>query len=155
MTIKMNLAVAIKQNTFKSEKEKALLNLMYTSSWIGMQQIRFFKQFGLSPQQYNVLRILRGQYPNSATVSLIQERMLDKMSNASRLVEKLKQRGLVNRDECPLDRRQVDVLINTNGLNLLNEIDNKRTDIEELLGNLKLEEAQNLNELLDKLRTNN
>lgn len=148
----MKIEQAIQQQTFKSEKEKAALNLLYTNSWLCMQQIRFFKRFGLSPQQYNVLRILRGQYPNSISISLIQERMLDKMSNASRLVDKLKKRGLVERNECPKDRRQVDVSINTNGIDLLSEIDKHQVELDNMLGKINTHEANTLNQLLDKLR---
>ena len=80
------------------------------------------KPFGVSPEQYNVLRILRGQNGNPITVSSIQDRMLNKMSNASRLVEKLKQKGFVNREECPADRRQVDIVITEKGLSLLTQL---------------------------------
>ncbi|MFN5885958.1 MAG: MarR family winged helix-turn-helix transcriptional regulator, partial [Bacteroidota bacterium] len=104
---------------------------------------------------YNVLRILRGQYPKATSVSLVQERMLDKMSNASRLIDKLKLKGLVSRTTCSNDRRQVDVKITEAGLNLLETIDKERDDIENLMGSLKIAEAKTLNNLLDKLRTNN
>ncbi len=149
----MHLEQAIQQNKFKSEYEKVIINLLYTSGWLQVHQQRFFKGFDISPQQYNVLRILRGQHPKSATVSLIQERMLDKESNASRLIEKLKQKGYVERNECPLDRRQADVIITKQGLKLLEEIDERRDDIKTLTGTLNTKEAKELNQLLDKLRT--
>ncbi len=149
----MQLEQAIQQSKFKSEYEKVIINLLYTSGWLQVHQQRFFKGFDISPQQYNVLRILRGQHPKSATVSLIQERMLDKESNASRLIEKLKQKGYVERNECPLDRRQADVIITKQGLKLLEEIDESRDDIKTLTGTLNTKEAKELNQLLDKLRT--
>lgn len=150
----MKLEDAIKQKRFKTEDEKLVINLTYTSSWLAHEQTRFFKRFGISAQQYNVLRILRGQCPDPASVSLIQERMLDKMSNASRLVEKLKLKGLVERKECSKDRRQVDVAVTETGLKLLTDIDAVQQDMNGVCNNLNLKEKQTLNELLDKIRTN-
>ena len=110
------------------------------------------KAFGISPQQYNILRILKGQFPNAASVNLLIERMLDKMSNASRLVEKLKQKGLVERKTCEKDRRQVDVLITDKGIKLLEEMNTKLKDIQSDYQTITEEEARELNRLLDKLR---
>jgi DNA-binding MarR family transcriptional regulator len=149
----MKIEDAIKQKSFKTEEEKLIINLTYTSNWLANEQSRFFKQYGISSQQYNVLRILRGQHPKPASVSLIQDRMLDKMSNASRLIEKLKSKGFVNRKECPLDRRQVDVEITSKGLDLLKEIDTIQDDMNAICGNLDITEKQVLNNLLDKIRT--
>lgn len=129
-----------------------VINLVYTSGWLSSEQNRFFKRFGISSQQYNVLRILRGQFPNPASVGLIQERMLDKMSNASRLIEKLKQKKLVKRSECSKDRRQVDVLITDDGLKLLEEIDKLNGEMHSICNTLNQTEKKKLNELLDKLR---
>jgi DNA-binding MarR family transcriptional regulator len=148
----MKIEQAIQQPLFKSEKEKAILNLMYTNSWLCMKQIRFFKQFGLSPQQYNVLRILKGQYPNSVSISIIQDRMLDKMSNASRLVDKLKKRELIERNECPKDRRQMDVILIQKGIDLLKEIEQHEEQLNGMMGPISKNEANTLNQLLDKLR---
>lgn len=149
----MDIGTAIQQKKFKSEHEKLMINLLYTSGWLQANQIRFFKQYDLSPEQYNVLRILRGQHPNAASVSLVQERMLDKMSNASRLIDKLKSKDLISRTECPKDRRQVDVKITVAGLSLLKKIDEERGDIRAFTGVIKRSEAKILNTLLDKLRT--
>lgn len=151
----MKLEDAIKQKRFKTEDEKLVINLIYTSGWMAAEQTRFFKRYGISLQQYNVLRILRGQSRNPASVSLIQERMLDKMSNASRLIEKLKGKGLVERKECSKDRRQVDVVITERGRQLLAEIDNMDKELHGFCENLELSEKQLLNDLLDKLRTKN
>jgi DNA-binding MarR family transcriptional regulator len=148
----MKLEDAIKQKRFKSEEERLIINLVYTSGWLGAEQNRIFKQFGISLQQYNVLRILRGQQPKPASVSLIQDRMLDKMSNASRLIEKLKQKNLVKRSECPSDRRQVDVVITEEGLTLLGEIDKHEHQMNEICKSLTINEMQQLNQLLDKFR---
>ncbi len=149
----MQLETSIRQTKFKSIYHKMLLNVIYSSGVIQAAQARFFKQYDLSPQQYNVLRILRGQYPNPASVGLLQERMLDQMSNASRLVEKLKQKNLLTRNACENDRRQMDVCITKDGLNLLNEIDDKFEIFEKRLAVLSESEANTLNQLLDKLNT--
>jgi DNA-binding MarR family transcriptional regulator len=147
----MELEKAIQQTKFKSEHHKMLLNLIYTSGLINSEQARFFKTYDLSPQQYNVLRILRGQHPNPASVGLVQDRMLDQMSNASRLIEKLKLKKLLTRRECKADRRQVDIVITPEGLKLLEEIDKKFPAFEAQLNILSNEDAHLLNTILDKL----
>ncbi|MFY8021752.1 MAG: MarR family winged helix-turn-helix transcriptional regulator [Bacteroidia bacterium] len=147
----MRLEEAIKQTKFVSQQQKAFLNLFYLSGLMKSAQARFFKQHDLSPEQYNILRILRGQYPNPANIGLLQDRMLDKMSNASRLVEKLKQKALVTREECPSDRRQVEVLITKEGLDLLTALDPSIRRFETDFKGLNEEELILLNELLGKL----
>ena len=147
----MRLEEAIKQTKFVSQQQKAFLNLFYLSGLMRSAQARFFKQHDLSPEQYNILRILRGQYPNPANIGLLQDRMLDKMSNASRLVEKLKQKALVTREECPKDRRQVEVLITKEGLDLLTELDPSIRSFETDFKGLNEDELILLNELLGKL----
>jgi DNA-binding MarR family transcriptional regulator len=148
----MKIEDEIKQKSFKSEFQKAMINILFTSGWLEHKQTQFFKQWGISPQQYNVLRILRGQNNNPITVASIQERMMDKMSNASRLVEKLKQKNLIERKECKADRRQVDIVITQKGLDLLSLIDSNMNDQEKMMKNISKEEAVELNRLLDKLR---
>lgn len=148
----MKLEDEIHQKKFKSEYAKLALNLFYTGSWLSAHNVKEFKPFGLSPQQYNILRILRGQHPKPATVLLIKERMLDKMSNVSRLVEKLRQKGLLERHPCQHDRRAVDILITQKGLALLEEMEPLLDDNLALLHTLSTKEAKRLNDLLDKLR---
>jgi DNA-binding MarR family transcriptional regulator len=148
----MKIEDEIKQKAFKSEFQKAMINIMFSSGWLEHKQTQFFKQWGISPQQYNVLRILRGQNNNPITVASIQERMMDKMSNASRLVEKLKQKNLIERKECKADRRQVDIVITQKGLDLLSLIDSNMNDQEKMMKNISKEEAVELNRILDKLR---
>ena len=150
----MKIENAIKQKVFKSESEKLVINLAYTAGWLAGEQHRFFKLYGLSVQQYNVLRILRGQKGNPVSLGLIQERMLDKMSNASRLVEKLKLKKLIDRRVCKSDRRQVEVVITELGLTLLTQIDEARIQMEHITSNLNENEKQIFNQLLDKLREN-
>lgn len=148
----MKIEEAIKQKEFKDIYSKAIVNIFYTSSWLNSLQNQLFKSYGISPQQFNVLRILRGQYPEAASVSLIQDRMLEKMSNASRLVEKLKQKGLVERKECCIDRRQVDVSISAKGLEILVELDKILKEFNQRWHNITQDEAKELNRILDKLR---
>jgi len=148
----MKIEEAIKQKSFGSEIEKMVINLIYTGNWILNNNAQALKPFGLTTQQYNVLRILKGQHPKPAAVSLVNERMLDKMSNASRLVEKLRQKGLVDRSTCPNDRRQVDVQLTDKGLKLLEEATATLKSASENYHSLNEDEANTLNRLLDKLR---
>lgn len=148
----MRLEDEIQQKEFKDAYNKAIVNILFTNSYIVSKQNSFLKPFGLSPEQYNVLRILRGQNGNPITVSSIQDRMLNKMSNASRLVEKLKQKGLVLREECPADRRQVDIMVTDKGLDLLNQLQEEILKQNKDLIKLDAGEVDQLNFLLDKLR---
>ncbi len=150
----MSIETDIKQTTpFRSPYQRVMVNLMYTSNWISTNQTQLLKPSGLTPQQYNVLRILRGQYPNPVKVSDITERMLDKMSNASRLVDKLVIKKLVLRTECPSDRRAVDVVITKKGMELLSKIDVLMDELSEnQRQKLTEEEAIHLSQLLDRLR---
>jgi DNA-binding MarR family transcriptional regulator len=148
----MKLEEEIEQKHFRNEYHKAAVNVIYTFNWIINQQISFFKPFGVTVQQFNILRILRGQHPNPATIKLIKERMLDKMSDASRIVEKLRIKGLVERNICSHDRRNVDVCITQKGLDLLSEIDKYDDEADKKLALLNKEEIKQLNDLLDKLR---
>jgi DNA-binding MarR family transcriptional regulator len=142
----------IQQKEFKNPFNKAVVNLLFTHSYLVTAQNSLMKPHDLSPEQYNVLRILRGQNGIPTTVSSIQERMLNKMSNASRLVEKLKSKELVKREECPSDRRQVDILITEKGLRLLDILEKQVEESHKSVLHLTEQEAIQLNELLDKLR---
>lgn len=149
----MRIEEEIKQPVFKNIYHKALINLIYSVGWIQQRQIGVFRSFGLTLPQYNILRILRGQHPKPATVNLLIERMLDKTSNASRIVDKLVAKNLVSRTPCAHDRRTVDVIITTEGLKLLKEIDAGTDDNCFGLENLSTAEAETLNQLLDKIRS--
>lgn len=151
-TSAMKLEEEIVQKKFKSPHHKLAINIIYTHNWLSNINSQKFKNKDITAQQFNVLRILKGQYPKSATVKLLRERMLDKMSDASRLVEKLRQKGLVSRVENASDRRNVDVLITQKGLNLLEEFKDLETGIEQCFQTLTTAEANQLNDLLDKLR---
>ncbi|WP_111670658.1 MarR family winged helix-turn-helix transcriptional regulator [Algoriphagus litoralis] len=143
---------AIQQKEFKDPYNKLVVNLLYTHSYMVTTQNCLFKPHDLSPEQYNVLRILRGQNGAPTTVSSIQDRMLNKMSNASRLVDKLKMKELVKREECPSDRRQVDVVITQKGLDLLAQLELLVEENNKNALHLSIEEVNQLNDLLDKLR---
>ena len=147
---KMQLEEEIKQKNFRDEFHKVFLNVVYSANWLQSRQARFFREFDLTAPQFNILRILRGQYPTPATVNLLIERMLDKTSNASRIVDKLVLKGLVTRRQCPHDRRTVDVLITQKGLDLLQKMD--ASDLPFGVENLSLSQARQLNKLLDKIR---
>ncbi len=151
----MKIEEAIKQSSFTDDKSKMVVNVIYTSGWLTYQHGSVFKTLDLSMQQYNVLRILKGQLPEAATVNMIIDRMLDKSSNASRIVEKLRSKGLVARKACPSDRRRVDVKITESGQQMLMKATAMMEDQSSwIFDNLDDIEAKELNRLLDKLRTN-
>ncbi|MBO6495178.1 MAG: MarR family transcriptional regulator [Roseivirga sp.] len=124
----MGILDDIKQKKdFKSPYEKLMVNIIYTNSWLHDQQNKLFKSHGITTPQYNVLRILRGQYPEPCTVNTIIERMLDRMSNASRIVDRLESKELVARTVCKSDRRAKDVVITEKGLGILDNVDQEMT----------------------------
>ncbi len=147
----MGLEEEIKQKEFKSKQQRAYLNLIFTACHLNLEQTRFFKPYQLSTQQYNLLRILRGQNGKPITIGLIQERMLDVQSNASRLIDKLEEKKLVLRVACPKDKRQMDITITVNGLEILKELDDKLNNKESSIS-LTDTEADLLNDLLNKIR---
>lgn len=148
----MKLEEEIKQKSFNSPYHRLTLNILFTASWLNTQTIRILKPFGITPQQYNVLRILRGQGQKPASVGLIQERMLDKSSNASRLIDKLVEKKLIDRKTCPEDRRQVDIKINQKGLDLLEDIQPHIHEMDSVFKSLSEDEAKLAGDLIDKLR---
>ena len=147
-----NLENEIKQKKFKDEFSKSLINLLYTSNHFHQKQFPLFKKYGLTIPQFNILRILRGQYPEASTVNLLIDRMLDKNSNASRIVDKLEDKKLVNRKQCPNDRRAVDVFISDKGMELLAQLDKSLNNWQSSNRTLNESECKDLNRLLDKLR---
>ena len=150
----MKIEEAIKQDRFINEFQKVHLNILYTAACLTYETAQVLKPFGITWQQFNVLRILRGRQPKPATVKLLTERMIDKMSNASRLVDKLVKKGLVERRACQSDRRQVDVFLTPEGLALVNEASEvmDQRSSSEGAEKLNLAEAQQLNAMLDKIR---
>ncbi len=144
---------AIGQKKFIDNKHKAHINILYTSSFFESEVSRAIKSFDISPQQYNILRILKGCAPCPASVKSLTERMLDRMSNASRLVDKLRTKGLVERFECPSDRRQVNVFITEAGMEVLKGATRVMDEaLQSYMTQLSEEEAGMLSDLLDKFR---
>lgn len=150
----MRLEDEIKQTSFQSEGQKAYLNIVFTSGWLSLRQAAAFRPYGVTLPQFNVLRILRGQHPKPATVALLIDRMLDKTSNASRIVDKLEEKKLVTRTVCPANRRAVDIRITAAGLDLLHQIDESGVLVAAQTGmnTLSDSEFEQLNYLLDKIR---
>ncbi len=149
----MELEEAIRQRTFENEHQKAILNVLYTSGWLNRQSTQFLKPFGLTPPQFNVLRILRGQHPNALQLCSVTERMLDQASNVTRLIEKLLQKSLVTRELNPENRRQVRLQITAQGLELLSRVDKKRTMLLAQAQKISEAEARELSRILTKLRS--
>ena len=140
-------------SSFKSEQQKAMLNILFTANWLRNRQVEFFKPFGLSPQQYNILRILRGAQGERRSMQQVKQRMIDRAPNATRLTDKLIAKGLVERERCEEDRRVVYLRIARNGLELLSRIDRKYANEERSLRSwLSDDEARALNEFLDRMR---
>ena len=148
----MSLEDDIKQQKFQSEHQKAAINVLYTGNWLYTLNAASLKKFGITPEQFNVLRILRGAHPKTMMLAEITHRMLDKSSNCTRLVEKLRQKNLVNREICEDNRRQVDISITDKGLQLLKKIDADTPLWSESMERLSKTEAKELNRILDKLR---
>lgn len=148
----MKLETEIKQTKFKDAYHKLAVNIIYTHSWLNAHQNKILCKYNLTTQQYNILRILRGQYPNPISINELKERMLDKMSDASRLVERLRLKGFIKRQSSTDDRRRVDVVITQKGLKVLNDIDDLEIHIKNVLSNITEKEAGTVNKILDKMR---
>lgn len=149
----MKLEQAIKQNDF-SQGQRLGLNLIYTFNWIKNRQKEYFDKFDLTAQQYNVLRILRGHFPKSYSTSDIRDRMLDKMSDASRIVDRLLKKSLVERSTNNIDKRLVDIKISKSGIKLLEKMeDSIEVHVQGSFKNLSIEEQEKLDKLLDKIRS--
>ncbi len=149
----MKIGEEIKQVKFENAHQMAMINLIFTHNWFKERLSSFLKDEDITPQQYNVLRILNGQYPDGITTGEIRNRMLDKMSDASRLVDRLEKFGLVSKNRNAEDRRLVTCVITDSGRKLLAEIREKESHLYgPIFSNLTDEEALQLNELLDKIR---
>ncbi len=148
----MGLEEDIKQSKFKSNRQKALINIMYTNGFLAEKMRDRFAKEDLTPQQYNVLRILRGSNPNPLSTLQIRERMLDKMSDTSRIVDRLVKKKLVAKGVCAHDKRLVDICITEEGLALLHKMDQDEHILDKVLNKLTEEEALQLSNLLDKVR---
>jgi DNA-binding MarR family transcriptional regulator len=142
------------QSKFKSPEHKLGVNLLYSSHLISYLLHQQFKDQEITHQQYNVLRILRGQHPEPCNLKLIKERIIDRMSDVSRIIDKLITKQFVERKECKSDRRNVDLMITDKGLKLLSSLDHIDESFHDLFKNLSAEDIKTLNALLDKLHHN-
>ncbi|MEP7255760.1 MAG: MarR family transcriptional regulator [Ferruginibacter sp.] len=147
----MSLEKDISQKTFRNEYQKGAINLIYTYNWMNEKMKKVFDKEGITAQQFNILRILRGAGAPISTLQ-IRERMLDKMSDTSRIVDRLVLKGLAKKNICKNDKRLVDVSISTKGKKLLEKIDRYENEMDAIFGNLSEAEAKTLNNLLDKIR---
>lgn len=141
----------IQQPKFRNEKHKAIVSVLYVNNLITGYFEEYLRRYGLTLQQFNVLRILRGQHPNPCTINNIRERMLDKMSDASRIVERLRKAELVDRVQSREDRRAVDVIITEKGLKVLIEIDKYTEKLDKPLEKFTEQEAAQLSGLIRKV----
>lgn len=148
----MALEEDIRQKKFENEYHKASINILFTGSWLYNLNATALKKFDITPEQFNVLRILRGSHPKTMMLADITGRMLDKSSNCTRLVEKLRQKGWVNRILCEDNRRQVDISITQKGLAILKKMDTTGILWPETFEKITKIEAKELNRILDKLR---
>lgn len=147
----MGLEQDINQAQFRNEFQKAGINFIYTYNWFNERMKQFFEKEDITPQQFNILRILRGAGKPISTLQ-IRQRMLDKMSDTSRIVDRLIAKKMVEKSVCPNDKRLVDVSITDAGKILLEKIDACNSDMDAIFDNLSQAEAQTLNTLFDKLR---
>lgn len=151
----MGLEKDIQQARFVSVHQKAMINLLFTYGWV-IEKIRdFLSKEDITHQQFDILRILRGSHPKPLSTLQIRERMLDKMSDTSRIVDRLVGKGLVKKSTCSKDKRLVDVVITDKGQRLLKKLDAEADHISEIMGNLSEKEAEMLNGLLEKMRQDN
>lgn len=148
----MGLAEDIKQSKFRNNRQKAALNIFFTSNWLNEKARAFLGEYDLTNQQFNVLRILRGSRPKPLSTQQIRERMLDKMSDTSRIVDRMLRKGLVEKKICEGDKRLVDVIITESGMELLSKIDQLEGELFRGVDNLSEKEATILSDLCDKIR---
>ncbi len=148
----MGIEKDIQQAKFRNAHQKAAVNLIYTLSWMKDKTKCIFEAEDITSQQFNILRILRGSFPRPLSTLQIRERMLEKMSDTSRIVDRLIAKGLVKKVICKNDRRLVDVIITDKGKKLLERLDTRQDEIDGILGNLSEKEANTLSDLLDKIR---
>jgi len=147
----MGIDKDIQQENFRSIYQKLSINLIFSTNWITEKIKSILQEEDITPQQYNILRILRGSKKPLSTLQ-IRERMLDKMSDTSRIVERLVKKELVEKKTSSVDKRLVDVSIAESGLELLRRLDEKNGELDAILQNLSPKEASTLSDLLDKMR---
>ncbi len=147
----MGIEKDIQQLNFRNEYQKATVNIIFSANWLHEKINVFLEEEDITQQQYNIMRILRGSQKPLSTLQ-IRERMLDKMSDTSRIVERMLKKGLVEKNICSSDKRLVDVVLSKEGYDILEKLDRKNDEIDRVLQHLSVEEAETLNRLLDKMR---
>lgn len=147
----MSIEKDINQSKFRNEYQKGVINFIYTFNWMNEKMKSVFAREDITPQQFNILRILRGAGTPISTLQ-IRQRMLDKMSDTSRMVDRLVIKTLVKKNICPEDKRLVDVSITSKGKKLLEKLDKYDGEMDDLLSNLNQDEVKKLNKLLDTIR---
>jgi DNA-binding MarR family transcriptional regulator len=148
----MSLETDINQRTFRNPQQKSMVNLIYTYHWVVERIKQFLSDEDITLQQYNILRILRGSSPKPLSTLQIRERMLDKMSDTSRIVDRLRLKGLVEKSTAKSDKRLVDVLISDKGRKLLDKLDVQNVKLDNIMHGLGEEDLKVFNDLLDKIR---
>ena len=147
----MGIEKDIQQQTFRNEFQKATVNIIFSANWLHEKINIFLEEEDITQQQYNIMRILRGSQKPLSTLQ-IRERMLDRMSDTSRIVERMLKKGLVEKNICHTDKRLVDVVLTKEGYAVLGKLDKKNTEIDNILQHLTAEEAETISRLLDKMR---
>lgn len=147
----MEIGSELHQRKFRNEYHKVTVNLVFTYGWLAGKLKAFFDPYGLTHQQFNILRILRGNKGPLSTMK-IRDRMIDRMSDTTRVVERLITKGLVVKNVNRKDKRVVDVSITEKGLALLAEIDLRQNDLDNIVATITPQQAKNMNYILDKLR---
>ena len=149
----MKIEEEIVQKKFRNEWQKATINLLFTHSWMQVKLKELLKPYGITHQQFNVLRILKGQHPCPVSTNTVRDRMLDKMSDVSRIVARLQEKNLVNVCRSSQDKRLVDIILSESGIALLTRIDEQNAKMDTIAKSLTEKDAIELNNLLDKLRS--
>jgi len=148
----MGIDTDIQQNKFLNNYQRASVNILFTYGWM-MEKIKeILEPADITPQQFNILRILRGSHPKPLSTLQLRERMLDKMSDTSRIVDRMIAKGLVNKAISRKDRRLVDIIISPKGLKLIRKLDSRQHELDEILKNISAKEAATLSKILDKVR---
>jgi len=148
----MGIEKDIQQRKFRNEFQKATVNIIFSANWLQEKIKLFLEQEDITIQQYNILRILRGSNSPLSTLQ-IRERMLDKMSDTSRIAERLVKKELIKKETSTADKRLVDIVITEKGLQALQRLDERNSELDNIVASLTEEEAITLNSLLDKLRS--
>ncbi len=148
----MKLEDEIHQKKFRNDRQKVMVNLLFTHNWLTHRIKVYLEHYGISLPQYNILRIIHGSHPQPLTTSVIASRMLDKASDASRIVERLHKKGWVEKKVCENDKRLVDVIMTQEGLDLMKKLNQTNDQLDGIISNLTEKDTRLLNNLLDKMR---